>query len=136
MTLFGGIIVLFFIATANMVIGITDVKAFLSQTGSIRTSHDLKLFKRMARKQMYQALLQIVFLGIMGMLGVIGIASRKLSLSEFLIFLLLNVIMIVLGIYGRKFENKARSFQADNDILAKEYRSVCESWVKKPFPDF
>ncbi|MCP3998567.1 MAG: hypothetical protein GY722_26385 [bacterium] len=34
----------------------------------------------------------------------------------------------------RRFEVKARSLQADSEILRSEYRRVAESWVKKVEP--
>ena len=136
MSLIGWIIILFIIGLINLMIGIINVKKFLSEKTSIKTTQCLEDFKNMARRQMIQAILQIGVLGIMGILGIVGIVTGKLSLMEFLLFLLLNVIIIIIGKFCSGVEEKVRSLTVEDEILASEYQSVCETWVHKPFPDF
>ena len=49
---------------------------------------------------------------------------------------IINAAIIILGMYSKKIEEKVRSFKIEDEELAKEYVSVCKSWVEKPFPDF
>ena len=90
----------------------------------------------MVRRQMYGALMQIVFLGGTGALGVYGIISRRLSLGQFLLFLLLNGVLFTIGALGKRIEGRARSLPVEDEALASEYEAVCHAWIKKPLPDF
>ena len=135
-SLIGWICILFILGLINLIIGIVGVKKFLSQRTSIKTNQSLQDFKKVARRQMVQTLLQMGVLGIMGILGIVGIVIGKLSLMEFLLFLLLNVVIIIIGKYCSGVEEKVRSLTVEDESLASEYTSVCETWVKKPFPDF
>ena len=65
-----------------------------------------------------------------------GIVSKKLGSWGFIIYLLLNALMIIMGLLGKKIEEKARALEIEDKNLASQYAHVCESWVKKPFPDF
>ncbi len=136
MSLIGLILILFIAGIVNMQIGTGAVKKFLSSTPAITTGHDLENFKAMVRQQMYQSLLQILVLGGMGITGIYGIINGKLSFMEFVFFLLLNGAVFFFGRYAKKFEYQARGFSIADKTLAGEYASVCESWIKRPFPDF
>lgn len=130
-------IVLFFgLGMVNFIIVMLGVKRFLNQHAAIRTRQDLDAFKQMARKQMYQTLIQIVFMAGMELPGIIGILMQKLTLKEFLLFLGLNAVYIVMGIYGKANEKKIQSLEVEDEALLQEYQSICETWKKKPFPDF
>lgn len=136
MSLIGWILLLFIAGILNIIIGLAGIKKFLSATLSITNTQDLQNFKDMVRQQMYQSTLQILVLGIMGITGIYGIMSKKLDFMEFILFLLLNGAIFLFGMYAKKIENQARSLNIGDETLAEEYATVCESWLKKPFPDF
>jgi hypothetical protein len=136
MELMEWIVVFFSVGMVNFIIAMLGVHRFVSQYPAIRTSMDLDAFKQMVRRQMVQTLVQIVLLAGMELPGVIGIAMKKLSFNEFLLFLGLNGIIILVGLYGKVLEKKAKSLEVEDEALQPDYQHVCESWVKKPFPDF
>lgn len=132
----GWILLLFALGIINLIAGVKGIRSFLSQDSSIRTYQSFESFKSMVRKQMYQALLQVIILGTMCVLGVLGIINGKLNSGGTLLFLLLNVINIFAGKWGKGFEKKARSLKVESPNLLDEYKTVCRTWFRKPFPDF
>ncbi|MCD4700743.1 MAG: hypothetical protein K8S24_02695 [Candidatus Aegiribacteria sp.] len=132
----GWILFLFALGIINLIVAVKGIRGFLSQETSIRTYQSLENFKSFARKQMYQALLQLTILGTMVVIGIVAMFSRKLDFNGTLLFLLLNVINVFAGKWGKGFENKARSLKVEDPDLLEEYNSVCRSWFRKPFPDF
>ncbi|MCD4846953.1 MAG: hypothetical protein K8R76_02035 [Candidatus Aegiribacteria sp.] len=132
----GWILLLFVLGIINLIAGVKGIRSFLSQDSSIRTYQNLENFKSMVRKQMYQALLQLVILGTMTVIGIVGMLVGKLNFSGTLLFLTLNVINIFAGKWGKGFEKKARSLKVESPNLLDEYKSVCRTWFRKPFPDF
>ena len=132
----GWILILFVIGILNLLVGIKDLRSYLSRNSAIESASHLRAFKAMVRKQMYQALFQLAVLGLMGILGLAGILVGKLSILEFLLFLFLNGIVFILGVVCKTVEKKARSFAVKDEELAREYEHVCRSWIKSPFPEF
>ena len=132
----GWILLLFALGIINLIVGVKGINSFLSQDSSIRTYQNLENFKNMVRKQMYQALLQLAILGTMTVIGIIGISTGKLNFNGTLLFLLLNVINIFAGKWGKGFEKKAKSLKVEDPNLLDEYKLVCRTWGRKPFPDF
>ncbi|HEY8150754.1 MAG TPA: hypothetical protein VIK51_17735 [Vicinamibacteria bacterium] len=49
---------------------------------------------------------------------------------------LTNVLILSLGVYHKRVEERARSLRAGSEVLADEYRRISETWVKKALPDF
>jgi hypothetical protein len=127
------IYLLFALATINMLYSGIKMKSFLSGTQSISTAHDLENFKALARTQMYQSLIQIVVLGGGGLLGLYGIFIGEVGL---MLVIGLNVAVFVIAKLIKGMENRVRDLPVNDGSLVTQYRAVCESWVKKPFPDF
>ena len=132
----GWILLFFALGIINLIVGVKGINSFLSQDSSIRTYQSLENFKSMVRKQMYQALLQLAILGTMTVIGIIGISTGKLNFNGTLLFLTLNVINIFAGKWGKRFEKKVKSLKVEDPNLLAEYKSVCRSWFRKPFPAF
>ncbi len=132
----GWILLLFVLGIINLLIGVKGIKDFLSQDSSIRTYQSLESFKNMVRKQMYQALLQLIILGTMTVIGIVGMLTGKLNFNGILLFLLLNVINIFAGKWGKGFENKARLLKVEDPKFLTEYKSICRTWFRKMFPDY
>jgi len=123
----------FALALVNSVIGLVAISSFLSKKKSIATAADLAVFKALARRQMYQALLQIVFLGLAMLIGIYGIVTAKIPL---LVVIILNALVFAMGMLAKGPENRARSLRVEDEALKSQYKRVCDSWVRKPFPDF
>ena len=136
MDLIEWIVVFFGVGMVNTIVALLGVKRFMDQYTVIRTSQDLDVFKQMARKQMYQTLVQLVLMAGMEIPGFIGIIMKKLDVWEFLLFLGLNGVYIVIGIYAKANEKKIQSLEVEDETLLQEYQSICVSWKKKPLPDF
>lgn len=133
---FGWILLLFACGMVNFFVAVSALKKFLVINPCIDSLSNLENLKEMVRKQMYQALLQIVFFGGMGVLGVIGIISGGLSSTEFVFVLLLNGIVWAAGKSAKPTEQKAQNLSVSDPDLEDEYRSVCRTWIRKPIPDF
>lgn len=124
---------LFLLAVANFPVGAASLRTFLSRTPAMATHQDLDGYKVLVRKQMYQALLQIVLLvGALGV-GVVGLATRQLSLFP---VLAVNGGINVGGLAGKRLEERARSVPVRDPSLSDEYRRVSASWLTRPLPDF
>ncbi len=136
MSLIAWILFLFTLGIVNLTVGVRGMRSFLSQETSITTDQSLQSFKSMVRKQMYQAVLQLLILGTMCVLGILGIINGRLSFTGFVLFLLLNVINIFAGKWAKSIEKKTRSLKVEDQNLLVEYKSICRTWVRKPFPDF
>lgn len=136
MSLIGVMLLLLSLAFLNIMFSIVGVKGFLSRYSSISSSKSLEDFKQMVRRQMYQALLQIILLGAVFILGSYGIISRKLSSMELLLLIILYGFLVVIGRICSGIEKQARSLPVSNGTLASEYKAICQSWVKKTLPNF
>ena len=136
MTLWFWLLFLLFLSFANFAYAMVQIKRFLSHTSIIETRKNLEDFKRFVRVQMYQTLMQLGFQGGALLLCLFGIFSRNLRFGQVLLFLILNGIMIVLGRIFKKTEDDARSLLVENEEFKVEYDAVCQTWIKKPFPDF
>ena len=100
------------------------------------TRKNLEDFKHFVRGQMYQTLVQLCFQGGALLLSLFGIFSRLLSFGQVLLYLILNGIIIILGRIFKKTEDDARSLMVEDENLKVEYEAVCQTWIKKPLPDF
>ena len=126
-------VLLLFLAFVNSLISAGGIKKFLSLHSLINSSHDLESFKEMVRKQMYQALVQIGFLGVANIVGIYGLITRQVNL---LLILVLDVIIIVLSKSFKKTEEQARTLRVSDASLTGQYESICKTWVEKARPDF
>jgi membrane protein required for beta-lactamase induction len=129
--LFGAI---YAFAAAVMLWSLTQLNRFLAETRDIGDEGCLERFKALARVQMYLALVGAVFLTA-GMLAGIAVIARH-GLLGLLVVILTNMLILGLGMYHKKVEARTRSLQAASDALAKEYRRISGTWVKKALPDF
>lgn len=110
-----------------------QVTAFLVDAPSIRSTADLERFKALARLEMYLALAMIVLL-------VTGLATglvlvRRYGVVALLAVLLVNGVVLGLGLFHKKVEERARSLRTAEG-LDTEYRRVCDAWTRKALPDF
>ena len=133
---FEWILVMFVCGMANFFVALSALKKFLALNSGIDSLSNLENLKEMVRKQMYQALLAIVFFGGMGVLGCIGIITGRLNSTQFVLFLLLNGIVWGAGKSSKSTEQKAQNLPISDPDLSDEYKSVCRTWIRKPFPDF
>jgi hypothetical protein len=133
MTLKGVFILLFFLAGINTLIATIDLKGFLSRHSTITSKLVLDEFKNLARKNMYQALVQIVLLVSAGLMGLYGIFTHQLGL---LLVIALNGAIIVMSKLTKGIEDRTRSLPVDDKSLEEQYLTICETWVEKPFPNF
>ncbi len=136
MGFFSWIVVLFIMAMVNFAMGISAIRRFMETRPRITGHQDLSDFKAMVRRQMHQALIQIVLLGGMTVISVIGILSDRISFAQFIMVLVLDGVVWFAGKKGKSIEQRVQHLQVDDLELKEEYKSVCRTWVLKPFPDF
>lgn len=133
MSLYAVFMLVFVLAVINALAGTASLHGFLSRTAAIASRPDLEAFKGVVRTQMYQALLQMGLLAASLVLGLAGLVSGRLGL---LLVLAVNGVILALGLYGKRFETRARSLPVPDPSLADEYRRVGNVWLQKPLPDF
>jgi hypothetical protein len=133
---FEWILILFACGMVNFFIALSALKKFLALNSCIDNLSNLENLKETVRKQMYQALLAIVFFGGMGVLGCIGVITGGLSSTQFVLFLVLNGIVWAAGKSSKPIEQRVQNLSVSDPDLRDEYRSVCRTWMKNPFPDF
>jgi len=126
-------VLLLSLAVVNSLIAGVGVRRFLSLHPLIGNQQDLESFKEMVRRQMYQALLQIGFLGIANIVGLYGLLTHRIHL---LLIIGLDVAVIILSQGMKKTEEQARAMNVVNVALEGQYKDICETWVKKALPDF
>ena len=136
MDFFTLILVLFILGMANFAVGVSALNSFLKSYTRIGSAADLEDFKQMVRKQMYQAMLQIVLLGGMTVVSVIGILTGRITFAQFAAVLVLDGVIWFAGKKGKALEKRAQRLRVEDPELAKEYGSVCRTWFGRPFPDF
>jgi hypothetical protein len=110
-----------------------QVGGFLEDTPRIRSTSDLERFKELVRLEMYLALAMIVLLVTGMIIGLLLI--RQHGAVALLPVLLVNGVVLGLGLFHKKVEERARNLRTAEG-LETEYQRVCYSWNKKPFPDF
>jgi hypothetical protein len=123
----------FALALLNWLAGVAALKSFLSRTPVITSTFDLENFVGLARRHMIQAMLQAVLLLAGMLLGIYVLASGQAGL---LLVLALNGIILAAGLLGKPLEERARSLKVPDPLLAERYKSICSTWVEKPFPNF
>ncbi|MBD3278174.1 MAG: hypothetical protein GF388_07740 [Candidatus Aegiribacteria sp.] len=136
MNYFLWISILFLAGLANLAYGVAELKEFLKYHSSISSTMDMGHFKKMVRKQMYLALAQIVILGCMALLSIIGILTGAISDTQFLLVLLMDGIIWFAGKLFKSLEKRAQNLKVEALEHRAEYTSICATWVRKPFPDF
>ncbi|MCP5048389.1 MAG: hypothetical protein GY940_14565 [bacterium] len=136
MSLMGWIYLLFFLGCINAAIAILNIKGFLDGHSVIDSLRVFRKFRQMVRQQMFQALIQIGILGPMILLGVSGVFNKKITGNNLFLWLLLNVGIFLLAQLAKRYEEPARSIKVPDPSMEEQYKRVCESWLKKPFPDF
>ncbi len=133
---FEGILILFVLAMLNFTSGMMNLKKFIAQCPRITDLSQLSLFKDMVRRQMYQALLQLVLLLGMTVVSVIGILRGRLSFVQFVMVLVLDGVVFYAGKQGKELEHRVQHMTVDDAEIKVQYREIVRVWNEKPFPDF
>ena len=121
------------VSFAIVIAAFLSVEKFLKRHNSITRPHELDSFKRMARFNMYAALVYIVLtiplvlmsLALTFWYGLMGLA----------IVLAISVPQTLFSFHMKKREEKTRLMQCSSDLAA-EHQQVAHSWLKKAVPDF
>lgn len=111
-----------------------QIKAFLKRHKTIANEKVLEEFKFMVRRQMYMVYFLLFFLIIGLFLNIVVIIHH--GLLGLGVTLLVNTYSFWQSQYFRRLEKKARSLNAANELLARRYYLVTNTWANKPLPDF
>jgi hypothetical protein len=112
---------------------LTQLRQFLGAVTAIGDEAMLQGYKALVRSQMYLALFGIACMLAGLLLGMFLILAR--GLKGLAVVLLTNVVVLLLGLYLKRVEERARSLVVI-PALADEYRRVSQAWLQKPLPDF
>jgi hypothetical protein len=123
----------FALALVNWMVGMVALKSLLSRIPAIASTLDLESFAALVRRHMVQALLQAALLGAGMLLGIYVLASGQAGLLR---VIALNGVILAAGLLGKPLEERARALRVLDPLLEERYKSICRSWVEKPFPDF
>jgi hypothetical protein len=110
-----------------------QVRGFLNRNSSITGPSQLEDFKRMARGNMYGALVYIA-LAIPSVLLTIYITMTD-RLYGFVIAMAVSAPAFFFGKYSKKFEQRSRNMECAGPY-ADEHKRVGQAWVKNLLPDF
>jgi len=133
MTVKSWFFVLLFLTFINTLLATIKLKGYLSRNASINNEQNMKEFKQMVCFQMYQALIQVGIWIIASILSLYGMITNKLDIFFILIF---GVACFGIAKINERSEKRAQSLTVNDEKLASQYKAVCETWLKKPFPDF
>jgi hypothetical protein len=113
--------------------GFFQVQHFLRNNPSISTARDLDNFKRLARVNMYVALVYIVLsIPVVLISMYLGFSA---GLTGVAIVLVASAPHFALGQYMKKLEEKSRTLECASQY-AEEHRRIGQVWQKKALPDF
>ncbi|MBN2370757.1 MAG: hypothetical protein JXO72_09725 [Vicinamibacteria bacterium] len=107
---------------------------FLDAHPSIGSQKDISDFRRLARSQMYMALLQIVFLGMSLLIGLALIWTGGIRML--LIVLLANGVVFFAARWIKPTEARVQNLPCLTTDLSQTKQFIVDSWKKKPLPDF
>ncbi len=110
-----------------------QVRQFLSQHSSIDGTAQLEDFKRLARVNMYVAIVYLA-LAIPSILLTIYITYTT-GLYGFVIAIAVSTPAYFFGKYSKKFEEQARTMACDA-AYDYEHKRISHAWVKNLLPDF
>lgn len=135
MTLWTAFVLIYAVAVLVSIWGGLSVRSFLARYPTITDRPALDAFKRLARSNMYMALMQIVILGAGFLVGIL-LVFRHGAIKGLGPVLVANGVVMGLGKLIKSLEVRARSLPCATQALGDEHARVSESWVHKPFPDF
>jgi hypothetical protein len=110
-----------------------QLRTFLRTTPSIDGEEDLGRYRDLARIQMYAALLVIVLS--LGGIAASAVLVRFFGLGSLAVVLPANVVLLLMGLYHKRVEDRVRALPV-SETLAAERDRVSATWLAKPFPDF
>jgi hypothetical protein len=107
---------------------------FLAAHPSIESQRDISDLQRIARAQMYMALLQIFLLGSALLVGLFLI--WKGGVLMLLLVILANGAVFFAARWVKPTEARVQNLPCATPELAQEQRRIVDTWKKKPLPDF
>ncbi len=129
-----GYVILNVLLIAMMMLARSALLRFLERHDSIQNNDVLNEFKKLARSNMYFALVYLVC----GMALIVWAAFlvMQYGLLGILLVLAFSVPGIFLGLGTKKLEERTKKLPCADPALDTEYKRVSEVWVKKALPDF
>lgn len=114
--------------------GNVAVKIFLKHTPAINNSADLDSFKKLVSKQMYMALIFIVFTGISMVFYMFFLFTGFFSGLQKIFFLIQYIIIFIFGKMFKEDDNRVHSITVNDEQLKNEKDRIVKIWKTKPFP--
>lgn len=111
-----------------------QIKVFLKRHKTIADEYVLEEFKFLVRRQMYMVYF-LLLLNVVGLfLNIVVIINH--GLLGFIVVLAINAYSFCQSQYFRKLEKKARSLNTADELIARKYYLINNTWVNKALPDF
>ncbi|GMW03536.1 MAG: hypothetical protein AMXMBFR84_46700 [Candidatus Hydrogenedentota bacterium] len=130
---FTAIAVLEIAALANTLAGAWLTHDFLREVTCINSFHSMERFKRYAATQMYQALLQIGFLGLPFLLFTYGMIQKSLNPWGFIAVIGPTLVILIISVKLKAMEKRIANLPVDETYKA-EFAHVYHVWMNEPFP--
>jgi len=114
----------------------SELKQFLSRVPQLRSQEDLDEYRRMAGRQMYAALIQIVVLGTPFILFMYGVFKGYFNCIHVLLYLALNGALFMVSMMIKQIELQVRQLPAANEAIAAERDRIVHIWRTKALPNW
>lgn len=115
---------------------VANLKNFLNTTPRVESNMDLERFKRMVKRQMYAALLQIFLLGMPILIYGYGSFRGILDFGDVLYVVIPNTIIIIFSRLMRKHEVTGQTISSSTPELRSEVDVIINYWKKKALPNW
>jgi hypothetical protein len=122
----------------GMLASVLQFKRFQRTVAALRTSEDMRRFKRLATIQMYVSLVLLWITVVPPLVWLYGFFfGRVLGWLDLLLYVVLPFVpVLVIALRGADTANAVRATPADDPALAAERDHVAHVWVNRYFPDW
>jgi len=124
------------LAIANLLYASKSLRGFLKGTTQVDTTQALQAFRSLAKRQMYAALLQILYLlmpiPVYGFISMTHLVDPALAMT---LLLPLYVLVIGLSVFNSRLERAAQSLPTAPEFTDEYVRTILV-WTKKAFPNW
>jgi len=113
-----------------------QLKKFLVEVREIKSSADIEYLKRIAARQMYAALVQIVVLSLPTITFFFGLTTHILRGVDLIFIIVPSLVILAAGKYYKSSETSVWTMPASDPVLAAERDRIVQVWRSKAVPDW
>jgi len=113
-----------------------ELRRFVARTRRLESTLDMFRFKKVVAHQMRAALAQIGLLLAPIPIFILGVVLDALDATDIMYVIAPALIIIVVAVVFRSWEQQAKSIPAADPELAEQRDAVVRTWMRKPLPDW